>query len=104
MKGRHIAAGLCVALAHLLVIVGLLGGRLLVKPAATFESTAITPIPSAPTPPSPEPPPAVDRVHVPAPSPLPEDDATDASTAIAATPEKAPERIDWPIEAHKSAK
>ena len=104
MKGRRIAAGLCVALAHVLVIAALLGSRVIVESGASFESTAITPILPDTEPPLPELPLSAARVHIPAPSPLPEDTPADAPSAIAATPATPPERIDWPIEAHKSAK
>jgi hypothetical protein len=104
MKGRRIAAGLCAALAHVLVIFVMLHSRSrLPGEHPVFESEMVyIPLPKGPEVSPLGPPELASAVHVPAPSPIP-DDASEvtAPAAISTTPK---ERVDWPIEAEKSAK
>jgi hypothetical protein len=107
MKGRHAAALLCVLLTHALLLYALLGMNVTLERVTdpyTFHSEPITialepdeaepPMPGVSPETPPQQPPAAEPVP-PAASPV---DSDAASTAI--TP---PERVDWPIEARKSA-
>ena len=104
MKGRHIAAGLCVALAHVVLILLLLDWKLIEPaPRAEFESEVITldlPLAEEQPPPVAAQLPPFSARDLQAPEALPDESAPDEAATKPATP---PGRVDWPIEARKSA-